>query len=198
VATFLADLRGLRARAGGPSYADLARRSGLPRSTIYDGLHRKRLPNLELTVALARALDADESEWHQRWVALRGRLEANPPPVADHNTPVAPAWRQKYRWWLVATAAVLIAATASSVTFLVGGKSGSDCQTTTVYRLSDAGNLLDTSGNVLASTTPGDLFVVRKRTTGPYAHRLLGTVESTGRTGYADEAKLDRLRVDCS
>lgn len=195
VGRFLADLRRLRAEAGGPSYAVLARRTGLPRSTIYDGLHRKRLPNLDLTLALVGALDADQAQWQQRWVVLRSRLDA--PAATPPTTPAAP-WYGRRTWWLVAAAAVLAAVVAGGVTAVVGRDSGSGCQAQTVYRLSESGNLLDAAGQVVAATTSGDLFVVAKHSTGPYRHRLLGTIESTGARGYVDEAKLDRLRESCS
>ncbi len=81
---FARDLRDLRRLAGSPSYAELSRRTGLPRSTVYDGLRGQRLPSLALTLAVVRALSGDEEQWRHRWVALRRACDdlARPGPAA--------------------------------------------------------------------------------------------------------------------
>jgi hypothetical protein len=94
---FIGNLNLLRAWAGNPSYAELARLTGIPRSTLADALGHKRkwLPSLDLVVRLVRAFGCTPSEverWSAawRWLATRhGRHLADPagprpdPPETD-------------------------------------------------------------------------------------------------------------------
>lgn len=102
IAAFADDLRALRDLAGAPSYAELSRRTGVPRSTLYDALRGRRLPGLELTLATVRALGGDEAAWRRRWVALRRNSQdgarcagpaAHDDAVEGSGVPVAPTAR---------------------------------------------------------------------------------------------------------
>lgn len=94
VASFARDLHALRASVGAPSYARLARRSGVPRSTLHDGLRGERLPSQETVTAVVRALGGDEEVWAARWAQLRLDYELGHDSVATPNdrpaTPLAP------------------------------------------------------------------------------------------------------------
>lgn len=79
VSRFMLELRALRTENGAPSYAVLSRRTGLPRSTVYDALRRDRLPPLDTTLALVSALGGDPVRWRRRWAELRSELDAPAP-----------------------------------------------------------------------------------------------------------------------
>jgi hypothetical protein len=87
LATFVEQLRQLRAKAGGPSLRTLEAAVHYSRTTISDAINGKTLPSLPVTLALASFLGGDQSEWERRWHAVRGRLEGSDDPYAG----VAPA-----------------------------------------------------------------------------------------------------------
>jgi hypothetical protein len=65
----------LRIRAGNPSLAVLAKKTGVPKSTLYDGLHRGRstLPSIDLLRRVLSALDSSAQEvqaWETAWCRL--------------------------------------------------------------------------------------------------------------------------------
>ncbi|MFJ5229288.1 ATP-binding protein [Kitasatospora sp. NPDC088391] len=75
-AEFIALLRSLKTWAGNPSFQELARRSGLARSTLADALRPDRpgLPRLEVVTALLAACgvpDRRAAAWRQTWRALQ-------------------------------------------------------------------------------------------------------------------------------
>jgi tetratricopeptide (TPR) repeat protein len=82
-AGFTAALRRLKAWAGNPSYQELSRRTGIPRSTLADAMagRRRTLPPLELSVAVAAACTADVPCWADAWRRLR--LAADAPAAAE-------------------------------------------------------------------------------------------------------------------
>ncbi|MGI8666391.1 MAG: hypothetical protein ACR2N4_10220 [Jatrophihabitans sp.] len=243
VAAFLNDLRDLRARNGAPSYATLARRTGLPRSTVYDGLRRDRLPTLDLTVALVRALGADETRWRERWSLLRCRLDrpvsgpadtartipnapgavsgavsggptvvAEPsslaapadqsrPPTGNRRGPLVRFWRGR-RHRLLALLAVLVLVVGVAGYLAIRSSSG-HCQAGELYAVTSDGDLLDTSRAVIATVSKGEQVLVRSHNHDVYLHRLLGTVQGSGKAGsgkmgYVDEARLDPIRAVCT
>jgi len=67
VARFAWELRQLRARAGTPSYRDLAAQAHYAPSTLADATRGHRLPTCEVAVALAGACGGDLDEWTRRW-----------------------------------------------------------------------------------------------------------------------------------
>jgi hypothetical protein len=73
----------LRVRAANPSLAVLAKKTGLPKSTLHDGLHRGRstLPSLDLVRRVLTALDNPPEEiaaWETAWCHLTIRLTVQP------------------------------------------------------------------------------------------------------------------------
>ncbi|MER7580649.1 tetratricopeptide repeat protein [Kitasatospora sp. NPDC097691] len=89
VAAYIRELRALKVRAGQPSLQALQRRSGVARSTLSDALdpRRRRLPRLEVCLALVRACGvapAEEARWRERWQQIaRAGDELRATPAAD-------------------------------------------------------------------------------------------------------------------
>ncbi|MGI5500706.1 hypothetical protein [Lentzea sp. CA-135723] len=71
---FAAELRLLRAKAGTPSYRDMAGTAFYSASTLSDAASGRKLPSLAVTLAFVRACDGDEDKWEQRWHALAAEL----------------------------------------------------------------------------------------------------------------------------
>jgi hypothetical protein len=72
----------LRIRAGNPSLGVLAKKTGLPKSTLHDGLHRGRstLPSIDLVRRVLTALGSSAHEvqaWETAWCQLAISLTAN-------------------------------------------------------------------------------------------------------------------------
>jgi len=95
---FARDLRALRAGAGTPKFATMARRTGRSKTALADAAGGQHLPRWETVEDFVRACDADPAPWHDRWLALRsgeaaptgpaGPDPAASPPVA--SPPVEP------------------------------------------------------------------------------------------------------------
>ncbi|MEV4254530.1 hypothetical protein AB0J52_15380 [Spirillospora sp. NPDC049652] len=69
------ELRGLRDRAGRPSYRELAARAHFSRSTLAEAATGLRLPSLEATLAYATACGGDAAGWEARWRTAAKELE---------------------------------------------------------------------------------------------------------------------------
>jgi hypothetical protein len=72
VAGFIGALRALKSSAGNPSLRELAKRSGVPRSTLADALDPDRagLPRLAVVTAFVQACGVSRQEalaWRQTW-----------------------------------------------------------------------------------------------------------------------------------
>jgi hypothetical protein len=91
VAAFGAELRRLRIEAGEPAFRSRAHSTGYGRTTLHDALQGNRLPTLDVTLGLVRALGGNEDEWRARWVSVRGGLDARrpsaPAPTPDSDVP---------------------------------------------------------------------------------------------------------------
>ncbi|HWO62834.1 MAG TPA: helix-turn-helix domain-containing protein, partial [Umezawaea sp.] len=87
---FAADLRALRAAAGGPPYRELGRRAHYSSSALSDAAGGRRLPSLEITLAFVRACEGDEDTWRRRWHAVADELavETRPAPPQQADGPV--------------------------------------------------------------------------------------------------------------
>lgn len=125
---FIRQLNALRTWAGNPSYSELARRCGIPRSTLADAFtdKRKSLPSLDLVIRLVRTLGCDRVEVEQwsaawRWLAARRRpstetatedqdgpgeaffMKLNPDGATEYFTIVPPRcadhWRDLHVWF---------------------------------------------------------------------------------------------------
>lgn len=84
MAEFIAALRALKVQAGNPSFQELQRRSGIPRSTLADALKSSRsaLPRLDVVTALVQACGADieqTARWHHDWKAILHAQDARRP-----------------------------------------------------------------------------------------------------------------------
>jgi tetratricopeptide (TPR) repeat protein len=87
---FVARLRRLKAWAGDPSFEQLARASGVPRSTLADALNtrRQRLPALDVVRRFVRACgvgDEGTADWETAWRRLRAAANAATPAGADRG-----------------------------------------------------------------------------------------------------------------
>ncbi|MEV4091369.1 WD40 repeat domain-containing protein [Streptosporangium saharense] len=86
---FAADLRLLRAKAGGPPYRELARHAHYSSATLADAASGRKLPSLAVTLAYVRACGGDASEWEARWriLAAESAVEktAGEPPQVDNG-----------------------------------------------------------------------------------------------------------------
>jgi hypothetical protein len=92
-ATFLAEFRALRNRAG-LDYQDLAARTHFPSDVLREAETGPDLPGLPVLAAYVRACDADVTEWEERWRLLAGDdigLTALDEQRDDADLPVRPA-----------------------------------------------------------------------------------------------------------
>src|SRR5437660_1446235 len=76
VAGFAASLRALKIHVGNPSLNDLAKRSGIPRSTLADALNPRRsgVPRLAVVAAFVDACGVtlqDALVWRQAWQTVQ-------------------------------------------------------------------------------------------------------------------------------
>lgn len=129
---FQEDLRGLRARAGDPSFRRMAAKSGaVSHATLHLTLTGYRLQPWETVREFVRACDGDEDAWHARWRETSEALSGEPEeePRGDHDEADVPAdegpaprrarWRRKRV--LLPLALVVVAALAATVVALVRG-----------------------------------------------------------------------------
>jgi Helix-turn-helix domain len=72
VPAFAAELRHLRARAGNPTYRDMARSALYSSSVLSSAANGHRLPTLPVTLAFASACGGDPDVWRHRWYEASG------------------------------------------------------------------------------------------------------------------------------
>ena len=82
-------LRDLRNRSG-LTYEQLARRTKYSISTLQEAASGRRLPTLNVTVAIVNACDGDEAEWRSYWAQLKRVADLQPP--AGLSEAVLPPW----------------------------------------------------------------------------------------------------------
>ncbi|MGO1056934.1 nSTAND1 domain-containing NTPase [Crossiella sp. CA198] len=75
------DLRGLRARAGNPTYRELSRRAHYSPAALSAAVGGHRLPSLAVTLAYVRACGADEPPWRERWHTVATEVAAATAPT---------------------------------------------------------------------------------------------------------------------
>src|ERR1700709_1657358 len=76
---FARDLRALRAGAGTPKFATMARRTGRSKTALADAAAGQHLPRWETVEDFVRACEADPADWSHPWVPLRpGEGPASP------------------------------------------------------------------------------------------------------------------------
>jgi transcriptional regulator with XRE-family HTH domain len=89
VTAFADALRALRRTAGNPTYAVLARRSGMSTSVLSEAARGRRLPTWPTVEAFVRACGDDPREWRERWAAAsssRQDAQAADAQAADAQT----------------------------------------------------------------------------------------------------------------
>jgi len=67
VAEFASELRKLRAKAGRPSYRELARRASFSATVLSEAAGGRSLPTLAVVKGYVRACGGDDEEWEERW-----------------------------------------------------------------------------------------------------------------------------------
>lgn len=72
VAAFANELRKLRARAGHPTYREMARVALYSSSVLSSAASGTRLPTLQVTLGFVAACGGDREEWRQRWMRTAG------------------------------------------------------------------------------------------------------------------------------
>ncbi|WP_203909505.1 helix-turn-helix domain-containing protein [Rhizocola hellebori] len=87
ITAFAADLRRLRASAGGLTYRQLAQRTHYSHTTLTDATAGRQLPSLPVLLAFVEACGGDCLAWQRRWETLRGNEPARPT--------VLPAWPEQ-------------------------------------------------------------------------------------------------------
>lgn len=223
---FAAGLRELRRAAGEPTYQELARRTSYGRSTVHDALAGRRLPALDLTLAVVGALGGDVADWRERWVCARGALDPGPADGIDDAGPSdggpagsGPSGRPppppRRRRVLVAAAAVAVAALVTGavavavhrrepVTGTATGSTpststaGRGCQSVPRYRISRDGNVLAAAdGMKIGTVRDGDLVDALGGGGRLHPFRYLVVVERTSQVGTVDAAKLDPAGTAC-
>ncbi|MFF9352421.1 helix-turn-helix domain-containing protein [Streptomyces sp. NPDC014734] len=102
---FAFELRALRNSAGGPTYRQMAARTGQSPSALSNAAKGRQLPPLEVALAYAEACDGDRTEWERRWRAAKAGLGTAPTP--------------RRRWPVVAAAGTAGFALAVAVAVLV-------------------------------------------------------------------------------
>jgi WD40 repeat protein len=83
VVEFARELRGLRERAGRPTYRELSSRAHFSTSALAEAAGGRKLPSLAVTVAFVRACDGDVAEWESRWRECAAELAGNAPVCPD-------------------------------------------------------------------------------------------------------------------
>jgi hypothetical protein len=72
VAQFAHELRQLRARAGNPTYREMAKSAMFSSSVLSSAASGNRMPSLQVTLAFVTACGDDEEVWRQRWLTVTG------------------------------------------------------------------------------------------------------------------------------
>jgi transcriptional regulator with XRE-family HTH domain len=213
VSAFTRDLRALRLAAGQVPYAELAKQTGFGRSTLHDVFSGRRLPSLDLLLAVVPVLGGDTDEWRERWIATRSDplppsavavavASASPDPVTDPAGPGENAGhRVSRRRPLLAglvVLGVLLAGGAAVFAATADHPGTPDCRSVDQYRLTKDGDLLTRGGDAkIGAVHRGDLVGLVARSDSAHPHRFVVVVVGTGQVGTADSAKLDRAGSVC-
>src|SRR5690606_31392773 len=86
-AAFAAGLRDLRARAGLPSYREMARVAHFSPSVLSSAASGTRLPSLPVTLAYVAACGGDTKAWAKRWRELVPPQDVRPTGAVRPGTP---------------------------------------------------------------------------------------------------------------
>lgn len=187
-------LQDLRRAAGNPSFNDLAKATGIPRSTLHDAVSGKRLPSLKVTLSLVSALHGEAEEWRDRWVEVDRARRPETSESSSESSPDRPSWLRRHRLPVIAAAVVVVAA-AIAVPVVVS--SSGQCEQVRDYVVTDNGAILDDQGATVGQVNQGDHLRAKSVDHGRFAHRRYGEVPSSGIFGYVDESKLDFTGMIC-
>ncbi|HEY7593955.1 MAG TPA: WD40 repeat domain-containing protein [Actinophytocola sp.] len=89
VVEFARGLRGLRDRAGRPTYRELSLRAHFSISALAEAASGRKLPSLAVTTAFVRACDGDIAEWEARWRDCAAELATPAVEPVDADAPYA-------------------------------------------------------------------------------------------------------------
>lgn len=121
LAAFAASLRELRGQAGNPTYADLARRTGVSASALSEAARGQKLPTWPIVEAYVRGCGADPDDWKHRWAAVNG-VDVPATPAADpgpqNEDAVLPAVTLASRWLPLGLAVILLVLAATAAVML--------------------------------------------------------------------------------
>ncbi len=87
---FAAELRALRARAGNPSYRDMAARVHFSRSALAQAASGQALPTLAVLSGYVKACGGDVPQWETRWHEIQQGLQLREAPTPDSAFPYEP------------------------------------------------------------------------------------------------------------
>lgn len=122
VAAFADALRALRRTAGNPTYAALARRSGVSSSALSEAARGRRLPTWPTVEAFVQACGGDPAEWRERWTAASGATSASAappqPPTEEDVAEHVPSARRPRRLVLMAGMIVVVALVVTGIVLL--------------------------------------------------------------------------------
>jgi WD40 repeat protein/energy-coupling factor transporter ATP-binding protein EcfA2 len=89
IVEFARRLRGLRDRAGRPTYRELSLRAHFSISALAEAAGGRKLPSLAVTTAFVRACDGDVAEWEARWRECAAELTGPAGELVDGDAPYA-------------------------------------------------------------------------------------------------------------
>ncbi|MGW1430790.1 helix-turn-helix domain-containing protein [Streptomyces sp. NPDC002431] len=85
---FALELRALRNSAGGPTYRQMAARTGQSPSALSNAAKGRQLPPLDIALAYAEACHGDRTEWERRWRAAKAEQGTAPAPAPGRRWPI--------------------------------------------------------------------------------------------------------------
>lgn len=88
-ATFARELRQLRARAGNPTYRDMARSAMHSPSVLSSAASGTRLPTLQVTLGFVAACGGDREQWRRRWMEAMNATDADAPKPGRYSGSLA-------------------------------------------------------------------------------------------------------------
>lgn len=88
---FALGLRALRSAADGPTYRQMAARTGQSPGALSHAAKGGQLPSLEVALAYVEACGGDRTEWERRWLAAQAELDTAAAPTPGRRWPYVAA-----------------------------------------------------------------------------------------------------------
>jgi hypothetical protein len=195
VEEFARELQDLRRAAGNPSFNDLAKVTGIPRSTLHDAVSGKRLASLKVSLSLVSALHGDVDEWRERWVDVDRARRPETSETASDLESDRPSWARRHRVAVLVAGVVVVAA---GVAVPLAMSASGQCTQVRDYVVTANGAVLDDQGATVGQVKKGDHLYAKNVDHGRFAHRRYGEVSPGGTAGYVDESKLDFTGMTCT